>query len=125
MNTPPPTLANGKICYLEIPAPDPAQSAAFYKTVFGWNIRARGDGCLSFDDTVGQVSGAFRPGWKPQPNPGIIIYIWTTNIEATIQLVTAHGGTIVQPLGADAPEFTARFTDPAGNLLGLYQEPKP
>ena len=26
-------------------------------------------------------------------------------------------------VGADAPEITARFTDPYGNLLGLYQEP--
>jgi predicted enzyme related to lactoylglutathione lyase len=36
--------------------------------------------------------------------------------------VVAHGGTIVQPIGADAPEVTARFRDPAGNVLGLYQE---
>jgi len=28
----------------------------------------------------------------------------------------------VQPIGADAPEITARFSDPAGNVLGLYQE---
>lgn len=26
-------------------------------------------------------------------------------------------------IGADAPEITARFRDPAGNVLGLYQEP--
>ena len=44
----PPTLANGKICYIEIPATDLDRSAAFYKTVFGWNVRRRGDGqsCL-------------------------------------------------------------------------------
>jgi hypothetical protein len=35
---------NGKICYLEIPAIDIDGSVAFYKTVFGWNIRTRGDG---------------------------------------------------------------------------------
>jgi uncharacterized protein len=29
----------------------------------------------------------------------------------------------VQPIGADAPEITARFSDPAGNVLGLYQQP--
>jgi hypothetical protein len=23
----------------------------------------------------------------------------------------------------DAPEITARFSDPAGNVLGLYQQP--
>lgn len=33
------------------------------------------------------------------------------------------GGEIVQPLGADAPEITARFRDPGGNVLGLYQQP--
>jgi hypothetical protein len=25
-------------------------------------------------------------------------------------------------VGADAPEITARFRDPAGNIIGLYQE---
>ena len=30
---------------------------------------------------------------------------------------------IVQPIGGDTPEITARFRDPAGNVLGLYQEP--
>jgi uncharacterized protein len=35
----------------------------------------------------------------------------------------AYGGEIVQPIGADAPELTARFRDPAGNVIGLYQPP--
>ena len=29
----------------------------------------------------------------------------------------------MQPIGADAPEITARFRDPAGNVIGLYQDP--
>jgi predicted enzyme related to lactoylglutathione lyase len=45
------------------------------------------------------------------------------NVAATIDAVVANGGVIVQPVGADAPEITARFKDPAGNVLGLYQEP--
>jgi len=28
----------------------------------------------------------------------------------------------VQEIGGDAPEITARFKDPAGNILGLYQQ---
>lgn len=31
-----PDYANGKICYIEIPAIDIDASAAFYKAVFGW-----------------------------------------------------------------------------------------
>ena len=41
---------------------------------------------------------------------------------ATDNADVANGGEIVQPIGADAPEITARFRDPAGNLLGLFQE---
>jgi predicted enzyme related to lactoylglutathione lyase len=45
------------------------------------------------------------------------------SITATIDLIKANGGRIVQKLGVDAPELTARFSDPDGNVLGLYQEP--
>ncbi len=45
----PPTLGNGRICYLEIPATDIQQSAAFYAGVFGWRLRQRGDGHTAFD----------------------------------------------------------------------------
>ena len=55
----PPTLGNGKICYIEIPATDVPRSATFYSRVFNWSIRQRGDGATAFDDTVGQVSGAW------------------------------------------------------------------
>ena len=43
---------------------------------------------------------------------------------ATLGLITANGGKIVQPIGQDAPEITARFRDPGGNVLGIYQEPR-
>jgi predicted enzyme related to lactoylglutathione lyase len=44
------------------------------------------------------------------------------SIAATIDKVVANGGEIVQPVGADAPEITARFRDPGGNVIGLYEE---
>ena len=50
----PPTNANGKICYIEMPATDVARSADFYQKTFGWNVRRRGDGRTAFDDTIGE-----------------------------------------------------------------------
>jgi len=119
----PPTFANGKICYIEIPATDIARSIDFYTKVFGWQIRKRGDGSTAFDDTTGQVSGAWVLKRPPSPQPGLLIYIMVDSVAATIEKIVASGGEIVQPLGADAPEITARFSDPAGNVLGLYQQP--
>ena len=118
-----PANTNGKLCYIEIPATDASKSASFYKNAFGWKIRQRGDGNTAFDDTVGAISGAWIGGRKPMSEVGVLIYIMCDNIERSIEAVIANGGSIVQPLGADAPELTARFSDPAGNVFGLYQEP--
>ena len=52
-----------------------------------------------------------------------MIYIWVDNVAETVEAVVANGCEIVQPIGADAPEITVRFRDPAGNVVGLYQEP--
>ena len=118
-----PTSVNGKICYIEIPAADVARSAKFYEAVFGWKSRRRGDGATAFDDTTGQVSGSWVLGRPPAAQPGFVIYVMCDSVAATVDAVLANGGEIVQPIGADAPEITARFRDPAGNILGLYQEP--
>src|SRR5262249_3430544 len=119
----PPTSANGKICYIEIPATDVERSAAFYKSVFGWNIRKRGDGYLAFDDGVGQVTGTWVLGRPPAAQPCFLICCMVDSVAAIVEVVAAHRGEIVQPIGADAPEITARFRDPGGNVVGLYQEP--
>jgi predicted enzyme related to lactoylglutathione lyase len=120
----PPTTGNGKLCYLEIPAIDIERSAAFYREVAGWAIRKRGDGRIAFDDGVGEVSGTWVLGRPRAANPGLLVYIMVDDMEAALERVVAHGGEIVQPVGMDAPEITARFRDPAGNVFGLYQEPR-
>lgn len=114
---------NGKICYIELPAADINQSASFYSGVFGWSIRQRRDGAQAFDDTTGQVSGAFCLGRNAWATAGLLFYIMVDSVAAACKAVEAHGGTIVQTIGADAPEITARFRDPGGNIIGLYQEP--
>ncbi len=117
----PPDFADGKICYVEIPATDIARSSEFFKKTFGWNVRTRGDGSVSFDDTVGQVSGAWVLGRPPTTTPGLIIHIMVDDMTRTLAAVVQNGCEIVQPVGADLPEITARFRDPGGNIIGLYQ----
>jgi uncharacterized protein len=119
----PPTVANGKICYVEIPAIDIGRSVEFYKSVFGWNVRRRGNGQTAFDDGAGEVSGTWVTGRPPSVEPGLLLYVMVDSVAATIDAIIAHGGELVQPIGVDAPEVTARFRDPAGNVIGLYQEP--
>lgn len=67
--------------------------------------------------------GSWVLGRPPAAQPGLLVYIMVDSVEATIDLIVANGGEIVQPIGADAPEINARFRDPAGNLIGLYDQP--
>jgi predicted enzyme related to lactoylglutathione lyase len=61
------------------------------------------------------VSGLGRARRKTRPS----VYVMVDSVAATLDTMVASGGEIVQPIGADAPEITARFCDPAGNMIGL------
>ena len=39
------------------------------------------------------------------------------------EAVVAHGGEIVRPVDPEHGEVYAWFRDPAGNVLGIYQQP--
>ncbi|TMF14217.1 MAG: VOC family protein [Chloroflexi bacterium] len=118
-----PTYRTGKICYIEIPATDIERSAEFYRRAFGWHIRKRGDGSTAFDDTVSEVSGTWVRGRPAATQPGLMVYIMVASAAAAIDALVAAGGRIVEPVDPDAREVVATFRDPAGNLMGIYQQP--
>ena len=121
-STPSPNYRTGKICYIEIPAISIAESAQFYQRVFGWHIRQHDDGSTAFDDTVGQVSGMWVLGRPPANHPGLIVSIMVASAATTIEAIIAAGGAIVQPVNPAEREVYAHFRDPAGNILGIYQQ---
>lgn len=103
---------------------DVHQSAAFYEKVFGWNIRHRDTDRPSFDDATGYVSGAWVTGRMASSEPGLLPYIWVDRIDAIMARVVSEGGALVDAPHLDAPAgaWIATFRDPAGNLIGLYEE---
>lgn len=118
-------LRRPRLCYVEIPALDAHQSAAFYEKVFGWNIRHRDTDRPSFDDATGDISGAFVTGRRASSHPGLLPYIWVDDLAASLQKIVSAGGQTVESPHPDHPDsacYIATFHDPAGNLLGLYEE---
>jgi predicted enzyme related to lactoylglutathione lyase len=113
---------NGKICYVEIPSSDIGRSEAFYRDVFGWKSRKRGDGSTAFDDTAGEVSGSWILGREPAADPGMIVYIMVDDALAASHAIVAAGGEIVKAVDPNGPVIFAHFRDPAGNVLGIYQQ---
>jgi predicted enzyme related to lactoylglutathione lyase len=111
----------GRMYYVEIPATDVATSAAFYQSVFGWNVRQRGDGEVAFDDGAGHVSGVWTLDRVPAADPGFRLYVSVQDAEVAAERIEAAGGTIETPPDMSEVDITGYFRDPAGNLVGIHQ----
>ena len=98
------------------------RSAQFYEKVFGWNIREDNTGNISFDDTVGQVSGMWVLDREPTKNASLLISIMVFSVIDTLKLIVENEGQIVQAPNEADSEVVAKFSDSAGNLFSLYQD---
>ena len=99
----------------------PAASAEFYRVVFGWQLHGSPD-APSFSDGTGHVIGRWVTDQGVTGSDGLRAYIYVANVDQTLTAVVASGGQIVI---APYPEGTLRvalFADPAGNVLGIWQE---
>ena len=54
--------------------------------------------------------------------PGIVISIMVDNAKHTVGLIKAHGGKVLVEQQLDSGEIVVSFSDPAGNVMGLYQQ---
>lgn len=112
---------HGKVSYMQIPAIDTERSAAFYAKVFGWSIR--GDPShRSFDDASGELIGAWVTGRSISSDPGILPYIYVVGIDEIMERIQAHGGHVVRAPYPEGDLWVATFRDPAGNVLGVWQQ---
>ena len=112
---------HGHVSYLEIPAVDAEQSAAFYEAVFGWEIRGRDDGDRSFDDRSGHLIGRWKTDRAVSNQPGLVPFIYVDRIDQIIERIRRQGGTIVRDRYAEGNLWVATFRDPAGNFMGIWQ----
>src|SRR5947209_4978041 len=62
---------HGGLSYLEIPATDLRQSAAFYENALGWNLDWRGSDDCRFQDTTGHLIGHWVTGRAVSREPGL------------------------------------------------------
>jgi predicted enzyme related to lactoylglutathione lyase len=112
---------HGKVSYMQIPAIDTERSAAFYAEVFGW--RVGGDrNHRSFDDASGELIGAWVTGRAISSDPGILPYIYVVDIDEIRERIEAHSGRVVRAPYPEGDLWVATFSDPAGNVLGVWQQ---
>jgi predicted enzyme related to lactoylglutathione lyase len=111
----------GGISYLGMPARDAGRSAEFYRAVFGWEIRGTPDR-LSFSDGTGHVIGHWRTDLPATGEAGVRPYIYVTRLDDVLRRAADQGAEIVTPPYAEGSLTIATLRDPAGNVIGVWQE---
>jgi predicted enzyme related to lactoylglutathione lyase len=115
-------FGHGRLSYTQIPASDVRESAAFYASVFGWQVRGGSDSHLSFTDATGDMIGAWLTGLAASREPGVLPYIYVHGIDGIVDRIKTNGGEIVKLPYAEGDLWVATFRDPAGNVIGIWQQ---
>lgn len=118
---------SNRVVHFEIPCDNPEKTIEFFKSAFNWNFQKFGDEpywlAMTGDENVPGINGAIMK--KKDPKQPLTNAINVENIDAAIANVEKAGGKIVLPKQTiPGVGWMAYFTDPDGNIHGLWQEDK-
>jgi predicted enzyme related to lactoylglutathione lyase len=104
------------------PVTDVERAKAVYTALLGLAPQADSPYYVGYD-VAGQQIGLV-PGGGPQGMSSPVAYWEVPDIEAKLAEVTAAGATVKEPAhDVGGGRLVATFTDPDGNVLGLFQDP--
>ena len=120
----------GRVVHFEIPFDDGDRARAFYQNAFGWSVMPIPEMSYTMVSTgptgeQGPTEPGYIGGGMMQRSAGFqgpVITVDVDDIDASLAKVQELGGTTVRPRQeVGQMGFTAYFTDPEGNLMGLWQ----
>ena len=125
-----------KVVHFEIPADDLDRARAFYQDAFGWTINAIPELGYTIVETTpidnetnmptepGAINGGMMQ--REAPITGPVITIGVDDVDAALRRVEELGGKTVLPKQSVAEMgFAAYFSDPEGNVVGLWESVQP
>jgi uncharacterized protein len=111
----------GGVSYLQIPSQDVPQSAEFYRAVFGWRLRGDPE-APGFSDGTGHVIGHWHTDLPAAGKAGVLPYIYVAHLDDTLRKATERGAELVTPPYPEGNLRIATIRDPAGNVIGIWQD---
>ena len=106
--------------YVEFNVPDIERTADFYRSVFAWDPQPMFDGYLSVQngDEPGIHTGISRHDGPAHTVATILV----PDLDAAIEKVAEHGGTITAPrFPIPGVGYASYFTDPNGMAVGMWE----
>jgi predicted enzyme related to lactoylglutathione lyase len=108
------------IDYIELAVTDLDAAKAFYATAFGWSFNDYGPDYAGIKGDSGEVGG-LRPDSEVRAG-GALVILYSNDLEASVEAVTAAGGTILKPIYSFPGGRRFHFADPAGNELAVWSD---
>ena len=109
-----------RIDYVEIPVTDLPRARAFFEDMFGWEFREWGDEYFSFND--GHLNGGLRKSDEPAPATGVLLVLYSEDLERDVARVQELGGTISQDIFSFPGGRRFHFVDPVGTELAIWSD---
>ncbi|MPZ23386.1 MAG: VOC family protein [Dehalococcoidia bacterium] len=116
------------VVHFEIPATDLQRAQDFYGAVFGWKMmpfdaeQAMTSTTDTDDKGMPTTPGAINGSFYKAEGRGPSIVVDVPNIDSHMEVIEQHGGRLVDlPTTIPNMGVYARFEDPEGNLIGLWQ----
>lgn len=119
-------MAHGDITHIDIPVTDLGAATSFYADLFGWHI-AEQPGFEGYP--MWQAPNAISGGGLAPRSEGFSqprSYVEVDSIDAALVRAVELGGSVAMAKQAiDETSAWAAFTDPDGNVIGLYESSAP
>lgn len=106
------------VVHFEINGPDKGALQRFYSDAFGWTVNAdnpMGYGLVEHDESSPGIGGGIDEG------AGVTVYIEVDDPAAALERVRELGGVVVEDVSSNPMVTLAKFSDPAGNVIGLVK----
>lgn len=111
------------IVHWEIAGKDGAKLQEFYGSLFDWDIKVMPEmgNYGMVDDSQGGIGGGVFQ--SPENTPAYVtFYVQTDDIQASLNKAEELGGkTVVPPMPIPGVGSVGQFTDPEGNMVGLFK----
>ncbi|MBV8086032.1 MAG: VOC family protein [Chloroflexi bacterium] len=111
------------VTYFEITGKDGKKLQEFYSKTFDWKIDANNPMNYGTAETgPGGLTGGITA--SQDGSKGVYVYIQTDDIPGALQKVESAGGKTVMPQ-QEIPDFGiafGMFSDPEGNVIGLWRQ---
>ncbi|MBY6414096.1 VOC family protein [Rhodococcus sp. BP-252] len=109
-----------RLNYVELSVTDLSAAQAFYSAAFGWRFNDYGPEYAGIVGAGGsEVGGLAKVAERPGQG-GPLVLLYSDDLDATVEAVTAAGGSVVNGPYPFPGGRRFHFTDPSGNELGVW-----